>query len=290
MYVKLFSSMLDSSIWAEDADTRVVWVTLLLMSDPDGHVRASPTALARRANVPLAACRKALETLAAPDLESGTQEYGGRRIEPIEGGWLVLNKAKYRDMKDAEHVRALTRERVRRHRERLKQAPETPGALPPATGNAEETPRNAPKPYKEEEEEEEIPTLPPPTEGVESRPERPRTWQGDAAEVLRAAGVPEGDIADSIRNFWAAARRRFTDAEIAAVVREQGAYFRARGTTAWNPAKLWNPRNSDFDDRFRYRVSQAKALDLKHTREAKGLDTLAHELQRRGLVGDAPAP
>jgi hypothetical protein len=116
MYVKLFSSILQSSIWAEDADTRVVWITMLALADQDGFVRGAESGVSRAANVSLAATRKALKALEAPDVESQSQEWGGRRIERIEGGWQILNYKKYRAMKDPDMRRAQTLARVRRHR------------------------------------------------------------------------------------------------------------------------------------------------------------------------------
>ena len=114
--MKLFSSILDSSVWAEPVVVRVVWVSLLAMADRDGFVRSSPSGLARRANVDLAACREAIRVLESPDVESSNQEWGGRRIEAIEGGWLILNYAHYRDLADAEVRREQVRAAVRRHR------------------------------------------------------------------------------------------------------------------------------------------------------------------------------
>lgn len=118
MYVKLFDSILDSSIWAEDMATRLVWITLLAMADRDGYVRVAPTALARRANVPRHDVLEALDILSSPDPESATPDNDGRRIEETEGGYTIVNYTKYRDLRDREQQRAQTRERVRRHRAR----------------------------------------------------------------------------------------------------------------------------------------------------------------------------
>ena len=40
-FTKLFNTIVSSTIWREDSDTRVVWVTMLAMADRDGHVEAS---------------------------------------------------------------------------------------------------------------------------------------------------------------------------------------------------------------------------------------------------------
>jgi len=135
MYVKLFASILTSSVWSESMETRLVWVTMLTLADRDGFVRSSPSGLARSANVPLAACRTALRTLEQPDVESSTQEWAGRRIEAIEGGWTVLNYEKYRDLRDPDVRREQTRERVRKHREGKRLV--TPGNAPQPQADTE---------------------------------------------------------------------------------------------------------------------------------------------------------
>lgn len=118
MYVKLFGTLLDSSIWAEDHATVRVWITLLLMGDKEGAVRSSPSGLARRANVTLAECHQAIKTLQDPDIETGTQEYGGRRIESVEGGWLLLNYEKYREIKTEAQLQAAARQRAKYYRDK----------------------------------------------------------------------------------------------------------------------------------------------------------------------------
>lgn len=101
-FTKLFSSITESTVWCEPAHTRLVWITMLAMADRKGRVWASVPGLANRARVPLEDCEKALETLLAPDRYSRTPDFEGRRIEPIDGGWRLLNHAKYRDMRDEE--------------------------------------------------------------------------------------------------------------------------------------------------------------------------------------------
>ena len=51
-FVKVHSSILDSSVWLEDDRTRIVWFTLMAMADRDGRVEASVPGLANRARVP----------------------------------------------------------------------------------------------------------------------------------------------------------------------------------------------------------------------------------------------
>ena len=95
-YTKLFNSILMSSVWEESAETRIVWVTLLALSDQHGHVDGTVKSLARVSRVSIAACQRAVDTFLNPDPadRSGVDE--GRRLTPEQGGWLIVNHATYR--------------------------------------------------------------------------------------------------------------------------------------------------------------------------------------------------
>jgi len=117
MYNKLFTSILDSSIWLEDSDTVRVWITMLASMDEDGFCKfGSVKNVSLRANVPLSATVRAVEILESPDEFSPGQEFEGRRLEKVVGGWMVLNAKKYRDMVTRRMALEQTRERVARHR------------------------------------------------------------------------------------------------------------------------------------------------------------------------------
>lgn len=94
-YTKLFSSITESTIWGEPAGTRLVWITMLAKCNRKGEFFGAIPGLARLANVTLAECESALETLLAPDRWSRTPDFEGRRIEAIDGGWRILNHAKF---------------------------------------------------------------------------------------------------------------------------------------------------------------------------------------------------
>lgn len=97
-FTKLFGTLITSTIWREDDKTRVVWITMLAMADKWGVVPASVPGLAAVANVETEDCRAALVRLSSPDADSRTKEREGRRIEEVDGGWRILNYAKYRAM------------------------------------------------------------------------------------------------------------------------------------------------------------------------------------------------
>ncbi len=119
-YTKLFSTIVTSSMWSEDSDTRIVWVTMLALADQYGEVMASVPGLARTSNVPLDACKIALEKFLSPDEYSRTDANEGRRIEAIEGGWRLLNYELYREKMSLDERREYKRIKESERREKLK--------------------------------------------------------------------------------------------------------------------------------------------------------------------------
>ena len=117
-YVKLFSTILDSTLWEESVHVRMVWITMLVMADEYGEVGASVPGLAKRAGVDRAHVEQALSSFLAPDPDSRSKENEGRRIEEIDGGWRLLNHDKYRRRRTAEEDRERNAEKQRRWRER----------------------------------------------------------------------------------------------------------------------------------------------------------------------------
>lgn len=120
-YTKLFSSIVTSSIWCEDHATRVVWITLLAMADKDGIVDSSVPGLARVVGMEIPELEKSLEVLMSADPYSRTKDHDGRRIEAIDGGWRLLNHAKYRAKMDREEQKEKARLRQKRHRDKDEQ-------------------------------------------------------------------------------------------------------------------------------------------------------------------------
>lgn len=136
-YVKLDCGMLDSTIWFEK-DARTVFITALLMASPVelrtptktyipgtlnesdfvippgwyGLVRAASLGIVYRAMVDPASGEQAIKLLASPDTDSRSKDFEGRRMVPIDGGFIILNFDKYRQK---DHTAS---ERSRRWRER----------------------------------------------------------------------------------------------------------------------------------------------------------------------------
>lgn len=78
---------------------------MLAMADKHGRVWGSIPGLANRARIDVEACRGAIASFMSPDADSRTKDYEGRRIEEIDGGWRLLNHAKYRAIQDEENTK-----------------------------------------------------------------------------------------------------------------------------------------------------------------------------------------
>lgn len=119
MYNKIFTKILDSSVWLEATPTRIVWITLIAAMDENGFCPfAAVGNVAARAHVSQAEARAALEKLEGPDPESSDPDNEGRRIERVPGGWIVLNAPKYRALVTRVNIQEKVKERVRRFRDK----------------------------------------------------------------------------------------------------------------------------------------------------------------------------
>ena len=117
-FTKLFASITESTVWCESDSTRLAWITMLAMSDSRGRVWASVPGLANRARISVDAARSAIATFLAPDPDSRTHDHEGRRIEPIDGGWRLLNHEKYRSIRDEESIKESKRRYINTRREK----------------------------------------------------------------------------------------------------------------------------------------------------------------------------
>lgn len=120
-YVLLDDRILSSTLWL-DRTAREVFITALLMARPFvlddpaaqlqvrsiaptgwtvppgsyGFVAAAGPGIVQHAAVPMEEGLAALERLCSPDSESRSRDFDGRRMARIDGGYVVLNFAKYR--------------------------------------------------------------------------------------------------------------------------------------------------------------------------------------------------
>lgn len=130
-FVVLDAEILSSSVWAEAAHVRLVWITLLILCDTEGNVGASVPGIANAAGVSLQEAEAAMARLQEPDPYSRTTANEGRRLQPIERGWKVLNFIEHLDRLSSERKKA--RDRVWRSRQRAKERQETTSNDTPTT-------------------------------------------------------------------------------------------------------------------------------------------------------------
>ncbi len=115
-FAKLYAGILESTIWCEPDPTRLVWITMLAMADQFGRVMGSVPGLANRARVPVEDTRTAIHSFLSPDPDSRTKDFEGRRVEEIDGGWRLLNHAKYRELRAEDDRREQNRQAQARQR------------------------------------------------------------------------------------------------------------------------------------------------------------------------------
>lgn len=136
-FTKLFSTIITSSIWSEDSDTCKVWITLLALSDAEGFVSASVPGVANAARLDNEKTRAVLKVLESPDPDSRSVAFDGRRVEKVDGGWLILNYVTYRESKGEAPVstdprKSQSRQLMRKLRNERKQT--LTGPLTPENG------------------------------------------------------------------------------------------------------------------------------------------------------------
>lgn len=117
-YTKLFNSILASTIWREDDKTRIVWITLLAMADKNGVAEGSVPGLADLARVTIPECEASLTKLMSADAYSRTTDHEGKRIAKVEGGWAILNHAKYRAKMNLDERREYNRIKQKEFRQK----------------------------------------------------------------------------------------------------------------------------------------------------------------------------
>jgi hypothetical protein len=140
-YVKLDKAVLSSSLWVDRA-IRDVFITALIMGMPTelkepapqlevdslhetgfvvppgeyGFVAAAGIGIVNQALLGREEGIEALRILGSPDAESRSQDFEGRRMVRVNGGYIILNFMKYRDK---DHT---AKERSKKYRAKQKAA------------------------------------------------------------------------------------------------------------------------------------------------------------------------
>ncbi len=118
-YTKLFNEIVMSTIWREPNHVRLLWITMLALKDQYHTVNASLPGLADAARISIDECLEALDILKNPDPFSRSKEFGGRRIDECDGGFLILNGEKYRKKLSTEERREYKTQKQREYRAKV---------------------------------------------------------------------------------------------------------------------------------------------------------------------------
>lgn len=118
-FVKLYGSIVDSSVWQQPLHVRVLWVSMLALAKKTGIVRAGTVSrLAQLANLTQEETEQAITVLEAPDPDSAKDGDDGTRVRREQGYWQVLNHGRYRDHQTPRQAAAAMHMREVRERER----------------------------------------------------------------------------------------------------------------------------------------------------------------------------
>ncbi len=110
-FVKIYGTkLLDSTLWLECWQARLVFLGMLALADRHGVVDIpGERVLAKRINLPPEDVRVGLGVLMEPDPDSRSPEEGGRRVLPLETGWRIVNYEKYREFRTERQEKARLR-------------------------------------------------------------------------------------------------------------------------------------------------------------------------------------
>ena len=144
MYAKLFGSIYQGTLRG-NAHGLLVFTNMLAHCDARGHVDIHPRMIAEEVGLSVEQVRAALDYLEAPDPESRSPEHEGRRIVRLDEhrawGWIVVNYAKYRAIRNEEDRREqnrLAQERWRSKQNKPASATSKQSKPPSAQAEAEE--------------------------------------------------------------------------------------------------------------------------------------------------------
>lgn len=242
-YTKLFNSIVTSTVWTEDSDTKVVWITMLALADRHGEVQGSAPGIARLAGVTLEACTKALEKFLSPDPHSRTPDFEGRRIEKVDGGWSLLNHGKYMRMASKEDQMDKSAERSRRYRQRVAERDRHGPSRSVTDSHA--TPRSVTRNRPDSDSDVDVDV---------DKKDKSKVPSGTFGELHlneedAAAGIVRGDLGRALESYNAAANRvgwqrasKLTPARRASL---EGRLRDAKGLDGWNAA-IARAEASDF--------------------------------------------
>ena len=120
-WAPIFASIVDSSLWDEDDAVCKVFITILAKKEMDQVYRGTAYRLGKQTGKTEEEIERVLKILCNPDKRRReAQEFDGRRLRKVEGGWLVLNGEKYERLMREEMERLRWRKAQAKAREKKK--------------------------------------------------------------------------------------------------------------------------------------------------------------------------
>lgn len=136
MYAKVYAQMFDSSL-REKWQAWVTFVALLALADDRDEVDMTVPALMARTGLPGSIVSEGIEWLEKPDEHSRTPDEGGRRIVRLDEhrpwGWRIVNRGKYKRLRDNDARRDYFRDQKRIQRTPCPPLSTTVHPCPPQT-------------------------------------------------------------------------------------------------------------------------------------------------------------
>jgi hypothetical protein len=115
-FVKIYGSILQSSLLLLPVHVRWCFVAMLAAAKADGRVRTpSVRTLAHLVNLTPEETESALAILEAPDPDSTTPDHEGRRVIREQGCWFVVNHKLYREHRSKRQIAEAARKAESRH-------------------------------------------------------------------------------------------------------------------------------------------------------------------------------
>lgn len=144
MYVKMFRSIFDGSLYGQFEPT-VVFMAMLVLAEREGIVDMTTQAIAARCGYPLDIVQRGIAELEKPDPQSRTPDEEGRRIirleETRDWGWRITNYEKYEKIRSAEERREYFRLKKREQRAKVSTLSTTRPHCPPLNPNLNPKPQ-----------------------------------------------------------------------------------------------------------------------------------------------------
>jgi uncharacterized membrane protein YgcG len=122
-FTKLDEDFFDSSLVDEGPIPVAIFVLLLSKAKADGIAHVAAPVVGNRLRLTPDQTAEGFRVLQAPDPNSRSLAHDGRRIERVDGGWLILNYQERRAKAHDESVREYERDRKRLQRQGMSGTP-----------------------------------------------------------------------------------------------------------------------------------------------------------------------